>query len=269
MLQCWIRASSEKRLGKLVERVIWHPPAACNSVTPIDIVWTHTGNGSGPVPDPFQYTRNTRTIQPRKNARGIPVPTKTVISRDSKHHLKSGPDHSSNPNRLFIHFFVLRCSPETISDRGFPFPEGKSETVPIMKTAFMLLRATLLAAALLLAAVAPAAAAGGPTICPAVYFGVCCKIRSGYRTLYKEVGNDCNCNQQYHGTVVNESYCQPRYTTAPPTKKPPCICPYIFKPVCCTKNGVTTQAPNSCLCDCVGGKVIYPPGGCGTQTPIR
>jgi hypothetical protein len=139
-----------------------------------------------------------------------------------------------------------------------------------MKTVFMLLRATLLATALILAAVAPAAAAaGGPTICPAVYFGVCCKIRSGYRTLYKEVGNNCNCNQQLHGTVVNESFCQPRYTTAPPTKNPPCICALIFAPVCCMKYGATTQASNSCVCRCDGGQVVNPPGGCGIEMPFR
>jgi hypothetical protein len=136
-----------------------------------------------------------------------------------------------------------------------------------MKTAFIL-RPTLLAVALLLAVIAPAAATGGPTICPAVYFGVCCKYTIGYRLLYKEVGNGCNCGQ-LHGTVVNKSYCPPRYTTAPPTKEPPCICALIFAPVCCTKNGVTTQASNSCVCRCDGGKVTYPPGGCGIVFPAR
>jgi hypothetical protein len=122
---------------------------------------------------------------------------------------------------------------------------------------------TFLLAILLLSSIAvsdvfalPASPPNSPltrNTCPNTFVGVCCRRYDGAKELVSEVANVCFC-ARLQGTVVSSQQCHPPV---------PCICPKIFLPVCCLRNGAEFTSTNSCMCACDGGKVIPKHKGCG------
>lgn len=78
--------------------------------------------------------------------------------------------------------------------------------------------------------------------------------------------NSCAATIPYYGKRY-------RFCASPPPPNPACICPALFKPVCCTvkKNKYISQtftASNSCSCSCFKGSRVLFEGKC-TSVPRK
>lgn len=87
-------------------------------------------------------------------------------------------------------------------------------------------------------------------ICPKILKPVCCKRKKDGKLF--TASNSCTC--ECEGKVISKGECP---TPKPSVSPDICICPLIFKPVCCKKNdGTVKTESNACFCEC-DGKVLF------------
>lgn len=85
--------------------------------------------------------------------------------------------------------------------------------------------------------------------CPANYAPVCCFRR---KEAPFTAPNSCVCECGEDWVLHYPGPCK----VLPLPSKAPCICPAIYDPVCCAKDGQVGKESNACSCTCGGGSIL-------------